>query len=301
MNVFHRRLASLSPAKRELFALLDPRAGVPGPAAEPYDPEHSSAPAPLAALVPIRPTGSRPPIFCVHSASGSAYVYGGFARVLPPDQPLYAFEAPGLDGSDQAPVESIEELAIRYALVLRDTGPGPYALLGWSMGGLVAFETARRLLHAGEAVQRLIVIDAPPPVGHRRLPESEISKYFLAELLGQRVQPSDGPTSEEEPDMDDLLAQVRAVGGPLGDLDVDQLRRRYQVFRANLRGTGKYRSAWRFPGRLMVIRASESVSLRSAWAGFAAEIDEHEVPGNHYSIWESDRLPALCRLIQGFA
>lgn len=47
--------------------------------------------------------------------------------------------------------------------------------LGWSFGGVLAFEVSRQLRKLGTAVQGVILIDSPYPIGHQALPPEVIS------------------------------------------------------------------------------------------------------------------------------
>ncbi|MTE19556.1 amino acid adenylation domain-containing protein [Streptomyces sp. TRM43335] len=113
-------------------------------------------------LLPLREEGDRPPLFCVHPAAGIAWSYAGLTGPLGTDQPVYGLQARGLDGSRVLP-GSIAEMAADYVDRLRSVRPaGPYHLLGWSFGGLVAHEMAVQLQRAGEPAGLLAVLDALP-------------------------------------------------------------------------------------------------------------------------------------------
>lgn len=100
-------------------------------------------------LLPLREEGGRPPLFCVHPAAGIAWSYAGLSGPLGSDQPLYGLQARGLDGSQVLP-GSVAEMAADYVAQLRTVQPaGPYHLLGWSFGGIVAHEMAVQLQRAG--------------------------------------------------------------------------------------------------------------------------------------------------------
>jgi acetoacetyl-CoA synthetase len=59
---------------------------------------------------------------------------------------------------------SIEEVAADAVAAVREAQPGgPYSLLGYSFGGLVAYEAGVRLENAGEAVPYLGLLDVRPP------------------------------------------------------------------------------------------------------------------------------------------
>ncbi len=110
-------------------------------------------------LVPIRAGGSKPPLFCVHLADGNVLSYRDLARHLPSDQPLYGVQSRGLDGMGRMNTR-IEDMARDYVALMRTVQPrGPYAISGWSFGGVVAFEMARQLANEGQTVELLALFD----------------------------------------------------------------------------------------------------------------------------------------------
>jgi amino acid adenylation domain-containing protein len=111
-------------------------------------------------LVPLKPTGTRAPLFIVHGAHHNVFIFNDLAKQLDDDQPVYALQPKGLDGVSE-PYDSIEEMAAHYISEIRTTHPeGPYALAGFSMGGIVAFEMARQLRKQGMDVKILAMFDA---------------------------------------------------------------------------------------------------------------------------------------------
>ncbi|GCD93030.1 non-ribosomal peptide synthetase [Embleya hyalina] len=116
----------------------------------------------LEVVLPLRPHGTRPPLWCVHPAGGIGWSYGGLLRHLPPDQPVYALQARALSRPDPVPA-SVEEMAADYLEEIRAVQPrGPYRLLGWSAGGLIAHAMATELAARGEHTALLAVLDAYP-------------------------------------------------------------------------------------------------------------------------------------------
>jgi amino acid adenylation domain-containing protein len=114
-------------------------------------------------LLPIRPGGGKPPLFCVHPAAGLSWCYTPLSRHVPADQPLYGLQARGLDGASQ-PSCSVRDMAADYIKQIRAVQEsGPYHLLGWSFGGIVAHEIAVQLRADGEQIASLIVMDGYPP------------------------------------------------------------------------------------------------------------------------------------------
>jgi polyketide synthase 13 len=104
-------------------------------------------------ILRARPEGStRPPVFVFHPAGGSTVVYEPLLNRLPPDTPMYGFER--VEGT-------IEERAAQYVPKLRELqGNGPFILVGWSLGGVLAYACAIGLKQQGCDVPFVGLIDA---------------------------------------------------------------------------------------------------------------------------------------------
>jgi acyl transferase domain-containing protein/thioesterase domain-containing protein len=111
-------------------------------------------------IVPMKPGGTRPPLFVIHGMGGNILEYTHIAKHLHPDQPMYGIQAQGLDG--KKPIQSrIEEIASTYIEEIRVFQPvGPYYIAGSSFGGLVGYEMAQQLLRKGERVALLFLFDS---------------------------------------------------------------------------------------------------------------------------------------------
>ncbi|OEJ93982.1 non-ribosomal peptide synthetase [Streptomyces thermolilacinus] len=120
---------------------------------------------PFAPVLCIKPTGSRPPVFCLHSGVGFALSYLPLARHIGEEYPLYGIQAPCVVTGGPLP-GSIEEIAADYIRMIKEVRPeGPYHLLGWSLGGLLAYEIAVQLRLAGDEVGLVANLDSYPRTG----------------------------------------------------------------------------------------------------------------------------------------
>lgn len=118
----------------------------------------ADTPIPRDCLVPLR-DGTGRPLFLVHPTGGDVLCYLDLTRALSTDGPVLGIQDPELAGAT-GPL-TICGLAEVYERVVRDRQPsGPYRLGGWSMGGIIAHELARRLRAAGETVEVLVLLDA---------------------------------------------------------------------------------------------------------------------------------------------
>ncbi|MDX5575416.1 non-ribosomal peptide synthetase, partial [Streptomyces sp. ID01-9D] len=93
--------------------------------------------------------GQHPALFCFPPAGGHGLVYRGLAAHLP-DHTLIGFNY--LPGDDKV---------ARYADLIEAARPdGPYRLLGYSLGGNLAFETAKELERRGRSVAHVVILDS---------------------------------------------------------------------------------------------------------------------------------------------
>ncbi len=180
----------------------------------------------LAPLLPLRAEGHRSPLFCVHAGSGLGGAYAGLLRHLDPDRPVHAIQAPALSASTEPAPAGVEEMAADYVRRIRTVRPsGPYHLLGWSFGGLVAHAMATRLQGEGEEVGVLAVLDAYPDNRRVLSHGADLSERQWLLLLGDAdgsFPAEPGPRSGSAPPaahgedacLDTLVAALRRTGVP---------------------------------------------------------------------------------------
>lgn len=129
-----------------------------------------------------RGNATHQPLLMVHPIGGEVFFYRDLARHLGNEQPVYAFQAPGLSGIEP-PINSVYALAKRYISAMKERGFGsPYLLGGSSFGGLVAYEMAQQLQSHGEDVRLVIMIDTPAP---RQMPRNLTDSAAILQYLLQ--------------------------------------------------------------------------------------------------------------------
>ncbi|MFD3334429.1 thioesterase domain-containing protein, partial [Streptomyces sp. NPDC058700] len=127
--------------------------------AEKTGPDQENTLDPFSTVLPIRPGGDAPPVFLVHSGLGFSLPYVGLARHLDRRHPLYGLQSPAVGGASPIP-DDLRAVATEYIGHIRRIRPhGPYRLLGWSYGGVLAHEIAVQLQQAGERVDFLANLD----------------------------------------------------------------------------------------------------------------------------------------------
>ncbi len=111
-------------------------------------------------VMPMRVGGDGPALFCVHPLIGLSWCYLALLPHIDARYPLYGLQARGVRRPEPLPGTMLE-MAQDYADQIRKVQPaGPYQLLGWSLGGNIAFAVAEELQRRGEQTGLLVILDA---------------------------------------------------------------------------------------------------------------------------------------------
>ncbi|MGF6887852.1 amino acid adenylation domain-containing protein [Nocardia sp. GAS34] len=242
-------------------------------------------------LLPIRPGGGSAPLFCVHPIGGIAWSFAGLAAHLDPDRPLYGLQSPAL-ASDEPPPASIEDWARRYLREMRTVQPsGPYHLLGWSQGGVIAHAIAALLQAEGEQVGLLAMMDSrlvhesgavagPEPI------------ELLSGLLGRSFDDAPAPEIHDVPQLVEYLSRLPE---PFASFGADRISRVLEAAVSSLEA--EYHPV-PVAGDLVYFTASQDdptgVAGASTWTGaMLGGIRNHPVAVTH---WHMTTGAALARI-----
>lgn len=238
-------------------------------------------------LICMRGEGTRIPFFCVHALLGSSFHYFALANLLDHDQPFYALQAPGLDGSEP-PLTRIEDFAAHYIGFIRQVQPkGPYRIGGYSFGGLVAFEIARQLAKAGDAVSRLILFGTDVP-----LSVSNASLFKILDFLGKYS--SDFHRNLIAP----FFSYEKRVGRPEGSRRLPFSPTLVNVVTAHCLAALRYNPR-PYPGRITLLETLEQQIISPldpsrGWDRLTCrDVDTLVVSGNHLSMLDEPHIRDL--------
>lgn len=241
-----------------------------------------------AELLPMA-EGSGPAFFLIHPVGGGVGCYAGLARQL--GCPVYALESVGHG--------TIEEMADTYLAAMESTTQPPLAIGGWSMGGVVAFEMARRFeQRTGRALPVLMIDsylpgpDAEPPT------EAEIVTWFAADW-GAAVG-TDLGTSLTTQEQLWQRAQERGLLETPGDAEL--VKKLLDRFETNLHALRTFTVTGRYPGRVVVLQAEDEPRDRDdhGWGEVTTRpVRIIALEGDHYGIMRGPELaPTLARLLR---
>jgi thioesterase domain-containing protein len=233
--------------------------------------------------------GTGPALLLVHPVGGGITCYVDLAHRL--SRPVHAIEAAGL--------ASVEEMADAYLeAIIRAGHRPPYALGGWSMGGLLAAEISRRLFTRTGGSVPVVMIDshATRPPGPD-LTEAAVVAWFAADW-GASTGHDFGPGCDTAAE---LWRRARAAGLLLADPDVAAAEGLLRRFTTNLRAFEAFRPAAGHPGRLHLLAAAGErwAPPDRGWGAVTGGLRIHEVPGDHYTAMTGPGLPALIDRLLG--
>ena len=134
----------------------------------------AQGPRPYTPVVMLQTKGTKTPLWFVHPGNGEVLAFIGLTKYFA-DRPLYALRARGLEKGEEC-FHSLAEATETYYKYMKETQPvGPYAILGWSQGGFLAYDVAKRLEAQGDQVVLCGNLDMPPDLrSFRHLSDMDI-------------------------------------------------------------------------------------------------------------------------------
>jgi len=263
-------------------------------------------------LIPIRPAGSKAPLFLFPDMNGTVIGFDSFVNCLRNEVPVYGLEAMATASAHAVPLR-IEAMAARHVEGIRAVQPrGPYHLLGYSFGGLMAFEVAQQLTAAGDGVELLGMLDTWQ-LGHLRELDALQSR---SEKIARRARKAlvhaqhliCGPErlayfedhlfsrvrrAAISSIMRPLVAWSERAGRPLPNLVRDP---------ANINWFAAQQYVVKpYSGKITMFRAARGIALDDprygnalGWQNIAAGgVEIHEVPGTHRDLLKQPNVQSL--------
>ena len=125
-------------------------------------------------------------LFLFPDGAGTASSYTNLPKIHP-DLGVLALNCPFVRHPQEMTC-SLDQLMKSYLDEIKRRQPvGPYNFGGWSAGGILAYRAAEILIHQGEEVESLVLIDSPVPYGLDRLPQRFYDHLASIDLFGKAM------------------------------------------------------------------------------------------------------------------
>ncbi|NJO08829.1 MAG: alpha/beta fold hydrolase [Leptolyngbyaceae cyanobacterium SL_1_1] len=238
----------------------------------------------------------------MHPAAGISWCYMGLAKRLGSQHSLYGLQSPYLEAGVPAQ-ESWAQLLDQYLALVRQVQPhGPYRLLGWSFGGMIAQAIATRLQQQGDEVERLILLDAYPgqQLKRRNRPDDQEVLALLLQATGQSLLGSHANLQGKEA----VLNQLRQV--QLGiQLDLPRLNSLLEITRRNIDLARQAPVPERYRGDLIFFTAAQgrtdTALTHAAWQPFVTgSIENYNLDAEHGQILTGNSLSTVAQAIAAY-
>jgi thioesterase domain-containing protein/acyl carrier protein len=246
-------------------------------------------------------------LFLVHDGTGEVEGYLELTRHLDPAFNCWGIRAERM--SDLAPRNiTIPGLAQTYIDKIKTVQPqGPYNILGWSLGGTIAFEMVRQLEQAGEKITFLALADSPPPeettsnVQFNRQSELDYLKnYPFYDDIIDRLKPINrldlfwvevvkyleaSPYSLEEIKKTITVVDMHVLPD---SQSLDSIIYYLNLGRTLYNARENYTPPTKIHTPVHYFAANQSIEIRERqWNHFTqTAIETYDIPGDHYSIFE---------------
>jgi thioesterase domain-containing protein len=262
-------------------------------------PEHAAGRlVPLTRRSPRHPSPPGGDLVLIHAIGGTVQSYAALARRLANHYNVHGIEASGIT-DDGAPIDVLSVMVDRYIAMCVAALPGPYRLGGWSMGGIVAFEMARRLEAAGAEVSLVALLDSPARItpadlgygdaaaGRDEFDDDRLLRSFVADVAESLGWSTSGCA---EAAADPLGWLARRINGGTDEPGLAmihaEMERRFRVFRAHCGALVHYAPSGPVLADLLVCVPDRSPNLRSVsrWRDLTSGgVYPGAVQGDHYT------------------
>ncbi|WP_189998507.1 amino acid adenylation domain-containing protein, partial [Streptomyces vinaceus] len=251
----------------------------------------------LGIVLPLRTGGDEPPLFCFHAGGGLGWRYTELLHHIPDGRPLYALQAPAFSRPGEH-ASSVAELADLYLRHIRTVQPeGPYHLLGWSFGGLLAHAVAGLIRADGQDVALLAVLDSYPagkPRPAEQPAEHDVLHALLEAVTGEptRTAAADGASAGGPLTIETATALLRRSELPAARLVERNLATLVQTYRNNVALQGAHAPAFYDGDMLLFVAAGEEhPGTCEDWRPYiGGTVTVHSVPCEHRDMLRREAL-----------
>ncbi len=256
-------------------------------------------------LVTFKNNGDKPALFCFHPVGGHVICYNALAKALADDQPVYGLKAPGME-TETGIITQLPAMALYYLEYIKAVNPqGRYRLLGYSFGGLLAYEIASQLEASGANVEFVGMLDTAHPLLTVEMAANTDDAELLVSLfpdLGYTV--AQLREEDQSGQLKRVFGEAKLKGLIPRAMNDAAISRYFQVCRSNLQMVYQPQS---INAKICLVRAQQGSQRISSddYLGWRQvpdlDVNLHWVSGQHENMMEPPHIGQITQLIESLA
>ena len=258
-------------------------------------------------LVNIRRDGKLMPLFFIHPRGGHVNYARLLVPLLCPDLPIYGLAATGFN-SYEIPLATVQEMAELYIKAIQTVQKhGPYRIIGYSSGGIIAYEITKQLIGLDEHVEFLGLIDTSIEWNNKIYSPNfyDECQFFLQEVLNNEIPVSDTVLSELKQlakinNLNEMLKRCHVANLLPQEIDIEVLRRYLSLYYANDIAIGTYLPE-KIPISVNLFAASDESKIDEISFGWEKLIGDRlkiiPIGGDHLTIMQDPHIQKLAKAI----
>ncbi len=241
----------------------------------------------LASIIQLKSTGnntsliqfqkgiSSNKLYCIHPAGGTAFCYLPLAEAISSDHSVYGIQSPGVD-RDGFSVDCLSNLASQYIdLIDHHDKSQKITLVGWSLGGVIAFEMACELAKRHCQIEALILLDPLPPNATNKAKACEINR-------------------------EEFIKKLVRFNGLYPGIDNNQIDRYHHIYNSHTMAFKQY-EPHQYSGKVLLIgaKSTDADLLKSEWSVFIkGNLVVEAIEADHWSFMQESNPKAIAKIIE---
>lgn len=254
-------------------------------------------------LVPLQVDGTGRALHVVHAIGGTVGFFAPVAQRLAGVRDVYGLQCHGISPGNE-PDRTVEAMAARYVTAITTAQPdGPYEVVGYSLGGLIAFEVARQLAAAGRPVALAGILDTAPP--GEPAPQVDLPQALglISRAVGFQPPYQGDPGLPDDEQVTAFLAEAVRRGVLPAAFTPADLKPMIDVYAVNGLAGSAYRPTTGYPGDLHCLFTVDSglVSLLDGWRQYAGgEVSVDLMDADHFALMHEQHGAEVAATIRGW-
>ncbi|WP_261595393.1 non-ribosomal peptide synthetase [Pseudoalteromonas holothuriae] len=240
-------------------------------------------------------------ICLLHPIGGTLLSYAALVNNWRTALPIYGFESPALDRTNDYNFTSVESIAEHYAdQLLSDFTGNTVTLVGWSYGGVLSYELAKALSGSRISVDSVVMLDSYYDItdlfGNENVSalvtialDMGISYQSLIPLL---VQNDSFETTTQK--VFNILKEDRKIHE---EFCLSSFSHHLEVVKMQNTALNNYTPKEGYSGTVQYIKASETERSEKVWERYIEDLEVTVIQGDHYSLFKPPMMENVIEIL----